>query len=181
MAVKINTLYSSAKKGDTAAEEELFRYLSDRFRYSIHRKVENEHDAEELVQDALMTVLREYREIEITTSFAAWVFKIVDNKILNYWGTRKRTRGRSVSLEDSDEQPAKSEANLDLKRQLLQCLKRLGDLKIRHARVIVLNSQGYSSDEICKRMSLTRNAFYLLLSRARTMLADCLAGRSSNS
>ena len=181
MAVKINILYSRAKEGDASAEEELFRYLSDRICYSIHRKVGNEQDAEELVQDALMTVLKEYREIEITSSFAAWVFKIVDNKILNYWGTRKRTRGRLVSLGESDEYPAYSNPNPDLKRKLLECLRQLGDVKIRHARVIVLNSQGYSSDEICERMTLTRNAFYLLLSRARAMLADCLEKGSSSS
>ena len=130
MAENINILYSKAKDGDATAEDELFRYLSDRIRYSVHRKVGNKQDAEELAQEALVAVLGEYRDIEITTSFAAWVFKIVDNRILNYRGTKKRTRGRHIPLEESGDLPAYTHPNPDLKRMLLECLKQLGDLKV---------------------------------------------------
>jgi RNA polymerase sigma-70 factor (ECF subfamily) len=174
MTVDINILYSQALKGDKTAEHELFRHLSDRIRYSVHRRVGNKQDAEELAQEALLTVLKEYQNVEISTSFAAWVFKIVDNRILAYWGTKQRTRDRHMPLDASTDLPAHTHPDPDLKRQLLKCLKQLGEIKVRHARAIVLSTQGYSSDEICSRMNLTRNAFYLLLSRARAMLAGCL-------
>jgi DNA-directed RNA polymerase specialized sigma24 family protein len=34
--------------------------------------------------------------------------------------------------------------------------------------------QGYNTEEICEKMGLSRNGIYILLSRARKMLENCL-------
>ena len=94
MAPTINELHASAAAGDTQAQNQLFAELTDRFRLFAHLKLGNSDDAEELVQSALATVASEYRDLKVTTSFAAWAHKVVENKYLAYLRSRGRQRGR---------------------------------------------------------------------------------------
>ena len=68
----INKLHSQLCSGDNTAEERLFSTLSERFKLFARQRVRNEQDAEEIVQDALTTIARRYKEIDFQTSFAAW-------------------------------------------------------------------------------------------------------------
>ena len=53
----INELYNLARDGDKSAESELFRELTERFWVFAHRKVWDKEKAEEIVQNALATVI----------------------------------------------------------------------------------------------------------------------------
>ena len=81
--MKINALYGNARQGDEAAEKELFQYLTARFNYLAQLDIGNEADAEEIAQEALMTVVQKYREIDIHTSFSSWAYKVLENKVLD--------------------------------------------------------------------------------------------------
>jgi DNA-directed RNA polymerase specialized sigma24 family protein len=59
-------------------------------------------------------------------------------------------------------------------RQLLECLRKVGRHNNNFARALNLNYQGYSTEEICDRLKLTKVNFYSILSRARSMLDLCL-------
>jgi len=61
-----------------------------------------------------------------------------------------------------------------LKKKLLDCLNKINDANTRHARVLNLHYQGFIVREICEKLKLTRNGVYILLSRSRTMLKNCL-------
>jgi RNA polymerase sigma factor (sigma-70 family) len=87
--VSIETLYQSALQGDSAAEKTLFQQLSVRFGLICQHRIWNKEDAEEIVQEALVTVLGGFKDIEIERSFAAWAHKVLDNKILTYLKTKK--------------------------------------------------------------------------------------------
>ncbi len=49
----INNYYLAAKNGDKKAEEQLFQFLTARFRLFVQRKIWNQGDGEELMQEAL--------------------------------------------------------------------------------------------------------------------------------
>jgi DNA-directed RNA polymerase specialized sigma24 family protein len=46
----------------------------------------------------------------------------------------------------------------------------------RYARVLNLIHLGYNTEEICRRMKLTRSNLYSIVSRARALLSDCVFG-----
>jgi hypothetical protein len=62
----------------------------------------------------------------------------------------------------------------DLKRQLLVCLKKLIKINPIYARAINFVHQGYKTREICEKLNITRNNFYVILTRGRHMLDTCL-------
>jgi len=174
--LNINNLYTIARDGNQAGEEELFKALTARFRLFARQRIWDELDSEEIVQDALMTICKEYRGIDFTTSFSAWAYKVLDNRILGYIQTKKRHNGRISSVSEAENLPATDRDNpkLELKRKLMQCMRKVASTNLRYARVLNLHYQGFNTEEICEKTGLTRNNLYSVLSRARSMLEYCL-------
>ena len=174
--MNINTLYNIAREGNQTGEEELFKVLSARFRLFARQRVWDELDSEEIVQDALMTICKEYKAIEFTTSFSAWVYKVLDNRILGYIQTKKRRNGRVSSVSEAENLPATEKDNpkQELKQDLIRCMRKIAGTNLRYARVLNLHYQGFSTEEICSKLNLTRNNLYSVLSRARSLLEFCL-------
>jgi len=174
--LKINTLYNIASEGNHAGEEELFRALTARFRLFARQRIWDELDSEEIVQDALMTICKEYKTIDFTTSFSAWAYKVLDNRILGYIQTRKRRAGKITLVSEADDLPATENDNpkQDFKRNLIRCMRKIAHTNLRYARILNLHYQGFGTDEICEKMKLTRNNLYSVLSRARSLLEYCL-------
>jgi len=174
--LNINTLHDIAREGNQTGEEELFKVLSARFRLFARQRVWDELDSQEIVQDALMTICKEYKAIEFTTSFSAWAYKVLDNRILGYIQTKKRHNGRVSSVSDAENLPATEKDNpkKELQRDLIRCMRKIAGTNLRYARVLNLHYQGFSTEEICDKLKLTRNNLYSVLSRARSLLEFCL-------
>jgi RNA polymerase sigma factor (sigma-70 family) len=171
--LNFDELFRRAQAGDKTAEASLFAGLSDRFHHSVHHTVWETEDAKEIVQEALMAIAKELPRLEINSSFAAWAHKVLQNRVLSYLKTKKglKERFKSSNAEDEHLSP---ELNPDMRRQFLRCLEELLSQNQRYARVLSLHYEGYSQAEICEALSLTPNAYYVLLSRARSMLRGCL-------
>ena len=174
--MNINKLHLNACGGDSKAIEELFEVLTSRFRLFAHHKIRNRVDAEEVVQEALMTVYAEYNAITFKTSFSAWACKVLDNRILNYLRKKQRESKRLEPGIDaaSDAPESGGVNNPDLKRRLLDCLQKLCRRNLRYARILNLHYQGYSTGEICKRIVVKPETLYSALSKARALLETCL-------
>ena len=172
----INKLYKLACEGDPHGVERLFENLSARFRLFARQRIRDGLDAEDVVQDALATILKEYRSVTVKVSFAAWAYKVLDNRILGYIQGKRRRADRVGRVTEGDCGSMAGYVNTqpDLKRRLLECLQKIGRANMRYARILTLHYQGYTTKEICKKLQLTRSNFYSVLSRARSMLEICL-------
>lgn len=172
--MNIDQLYSRLKEGDANAEEILFENLLLRFRLFAGHKIYNAEEREEVIQKALVIVIQKHAKIEFVSSFAAWAHRVLGNEILKYYRT-KASNSKLVSEEILDyEPPANWNPDPALKRKLIDCMKKLLRAYKRHARVLNLKYQGYKTDEICDRLDISSNHFYVIISRARSMLKHCL-------
>jgi RNA polymerase sigma factor (sigma-70 family) len=170
----INKLHDLAREGDHTAEGRLFNSLSESFRLFVQHRIWNKQDSEEIIQDALAAIAAKYRGIDFNISFAAWAYKVLENKILHYYRSKRCRESRFAQTEDGEDRAVSQAANPDLKRHLMECFKKIGQVNRRHARILNLRYQGFSTDEICERLGVTRNNVYILLSRARSLLKLCL-------
>lgn len=170
----IDKTYLAAKNGDQKVEDQLFQFLSARFRLFVQRKIWNQGDGEELMQEALMTVFDKYKNVEQIDNISAWAHKVLNNKILNYFRAKALHEDKLGKLkqEVTGNNPVVPDDTLEL--QLLDCLKKIGSINNRHARILNFHHLGYSVTEICEKLALTRSNLYSVLSRARAMLELCL-------
>ncbi|UCC81060.1 MAG: RNA polymerase sigma factor [Candidatus Zixiibacteriota bacterium] len=174
MTPKINEIYRHAAGGDSKAEKELFEVLTDRFHLFAHLRVWNREEAEDLVQEALAVVAAEYRAVNIETSFAAWAHKIMENRILGHIQKMRREQGRVIPGETNEYLSASWEPDPALRLRLLDCLKKVCLANPRYARIINLHHLGFSRQEICDKLELTLDQSYVVMSRARAKLKECL-------
>lgn len=172
--MSIETFHSAACEGDVKAEEELFARLAARYRLFAQQKIRDREDAEEVAQDALTTVYEKYKEVRIQTSFVAWAHRVLSNKILDYYKAKGRRQKRIVSMATTPEPSRAETPDPAFELRLLDCLRELNAVNRRHARVLNLSYQGFRVEEICARLNVSRTNLYSMLSRARTLLADCL-------
>lgn len=165
----INSLYLTARGGDKAAEERLFAVLAVRFGILVNHKVWNEQDAEDVAQNALAVVAREYKQTDISVSFAAWAYKVLDNRILSY------LKGKKQRPDEYDNDPPESmQSEPMLKMKLLDCVKRVRRANLKYGQAVLLHYQWYTTSEVCAKLGVTTQNFYMILSRARAMLKRCL-------
>lgn len=172
--MEINTLYKYALKGNRTAEKELFESLYVRFGVIVHQRIRQKNDADDIVQEALMIVADNFKDIIIRKSFSAWAVKVLDNRILAYYKQRQISQGRLSDSPLEEYSMVGEKQNTTLRRQLLMCLKRLLKANINYARILNMHYQGFTHDEICQRLKITSNNAYASLSRARKMLVKCL-------
>lgn len=170
----INNLYNAALAGDHTAKEHLFEHLTARFRYFAQLKIDNSMDAEEIVQNSLLVVYDKYADIDIKSSFSGWAHTILNNKIKEFYRTRATHKSKLDEYGRQTVNPESPESMAHLERQLKDCLRKINEINQRHARILNLSYQGYSVDDICEKFNLTRSNLYSVLSRARSLLSECL-------
>lgn len=173
---EIDNLYQLARDGDSKAEEQIFSRLSARFHLFIRRRIADAQDREEVVQDALMAVCKDYKSVTFRSSFAAWAYKVLENRLFYYYQTKKSRAVKARKLAEMDHVSSSNpeDEEIDLKQRLLDCLRGICKSNSRYARILNLHYLGYGSDEICERLNLTHSNYYSILSRARSLLEYCL-------
>lgn len=176
----IEHLYQKSLTGDTDAQTDLFDALSARFNLIAQKRIWDSQDAQEVAQDALMTVFVKYKELPPDSSFTPWAYAVLRNKILDHIRTKLR-RGATMILSDTvDQFSGPGVPDPELEQRLKGCLKKIMSTNIRYARILVRIYQGYSAEEICAVFRVTRSNLYSILSRARSLLKRCLEAGDSN-
>lgn len=172
--MSINTLYSKAIDGTKSDEDRLFEHLSVRFRVFVGQRIWDAEDAEEVVQDALLKISGLYRDIEVRASFSSWAYQVLVNEMRNYIRKRKR-HGTHVDPGIEEEAVYGSwQPDPNVEPRLIECVRKLARRNQRYARILNLKYQGFSANEICSKLGISENNFYVILSRARGLLKNCL-------
>ena len=178
--MNINELHSRISSQSPRAEKELFEKLTVSFSMFVRQRIREEADVLEIVQDALAVVASKYKGMEFTTSFSAWAYRILEHVLLRYYRSKGNREKLFVRTDELDTAAGSYEPDTSLKTKLLECLKLLSRTRLRHARILTLHFQGFSVDEISSRLGVSSNNFYVMLSRARNQLHECLHQENGN-
>ncbi|MCP4705788.1 MAG: RNA polymerase sigma factor [candidate division Zixibacteria bacterium] len=144
------------------------------FRLILQYKGVNNLDAEDIIQDAMIVIGEELKNDKVIINFSAWSHAVLKNKWLDFIKSRKYQKNKTP-MELKDVYPAEhDEVDFILMDQLIECFRKVGMVNRRHARILNLHFLGYSTEEICSRLEITKTNMYSLLSRARSMLELCL-------
>ena len=170
----MDKLLVRARQGDKSAEHQLTEFLLVRFNLLAKRRVGGE-DARDIAQDACYTVLEKFKTEPVPENFERWAYSVLRKKIGNYY-QRRNVRERIITdVSPIENLTAFSGAeDSDIKRRLIECLRRLARFFPRYARVLNFAYQGYDTGEICRRLEIKSGNLYVILNRGRKMLTDCL-------
>jgi RNA polymerase sigma-70 factor (ECF subfamily) len=181
-------LIRAGKRGDHQAVETLFRRYQRPLFQTALRVLGNTEDAEDALQDGMLSAYRNLKRFEGRSQFSTWLTRIVINAALM---RRRSAKARpAVSLDESpreDELPAAERfadngpnpeqvfASTEIREIISENLDELSPL-LRTA-FVLREVQGYSTGEAAKKLGVTENTLKARLWRARHQLAERLGRR----
>ena len=181
-------LIRAGQRGDHQAVETLFRRYQRPLFQTALRVLGNTEDAEDALQDGLLSAYRNLKRFEGRSQFSTWLTRIVINAALM---RRRSAKARpAISLDEpprEDELPATERfaddgltpeqvyANTEIREMLSENLDQLSPL-LRTA-FVLREVQGYSTGEAAKKLGVTENTLKARLWRARHQLAERLGRR----
>jgi RNA polymerase sigma-70 factor (ECF subfamily) len=186
--VNEDNLIRAGQGGDHEAMEALFRRYHRPLFQTALRVLGNAEDAEDALQDGLLSAFRNLKRFEGRSQFSTWLTRIVINAALM---RRRSAKARpAVSLDETpreDELPASERfaddgpnpeqvfASTELREIISENLEELSPL-LRTA-FVLREVQGYSTGEAAKKLGVTENTLKARLWRARHQLAERLGRR----
>ncbi len=127
--------------------------LREIFTALAKRRIRNGDDAEEIVQDALLTIVEKHADQAFEKGFMQWAYGVLRNKIGNYYQKRDRRAQHSRGVEDVDlrvrpddsPSPLEQLRESELRSRIQTAWSRLGE----HCRKLLwMLYRGYPREEI---------------------------------
>lgn len=182
------SLIRAGQRGNAEAVETLFRRYQRPLFQTALRVLGNADDAEDALQDGLLSAYRNLKRFEGRSQFSTWLTRIVINAALM---KRRSAKARpAFSLDEparEDDLPAAEKfaddapnpeqiyAGTELREMIDENLDELSPL-LRTA-FVLREVQGYSTGEAAKKLGVTENTLKARLWRARHQLAERLGRR----
>ena len=172
----LDALVVRARKGDRAALEEVLARVAPSVHRFSTRMCRNVHDAEDVLQDTLLSVANHLGEFEGRSSLTSWVFALTRSAC-----TRRRrglknqpplSDAHLMRTEDHAPSPESQAADQELATALSKALDGLSE---DHREVIVLRDiEGLSAPEAAEALGISVDALKSRLHRAREALREAL-------
>lgn len=183
-------LVSLAQQGDGAAVEELVSRYEDKVYNLAYRMMGNREDAEDVLQDAFLNVIRSIDGFKGKSSFSTWLYRITSNAAL----TRLRKKSRKeksegefldevyavkqaaqsgVRMNDWSDNPARQLLSEEAKVMMEEAINELPE---KYRTVFVLRDvEGLPASDVADILDLTVPAVKSRLHRARMFLRNHLS------
>lgn len=175
------TLVAQARRGDTAAFDDLvIRYQDRVFNMSL-RMLGNREDALDVSQEVFITVFKNLERFQERSRFGTWLYRITVNKCrdeLRRRGSVKHTRPASLDAGDSEPSagaagPVAQASARELEALLEQAIAALPE-GVREV-MLLRDTQDLSYEEIAGIVDVPVGTVRSRLNRARALLKERLA------
>lgn len=182
------SLVVSLRAGDTAAFEATVRKFGGRMLTIARQLLQNDHDAQDAVQDVFVTALRSLANFEGRSSLATWLHRIVVNAALMKLRTQRRRHEQPIEellpafLADGHQARPAPRWNAsalsilerdEVRQSVRQCIDRLPET---HRTVLLLRDiQELDTQTVAELLEISPEAVKVRLHRARQALRTLLA------
>lgn len=134
-------LVRAVRLGEIGAFDELYRRYSSRLFSFLLRLVRDRAEAEDLLQEVFLTVLRDDALELRDGKVAAWLFTVARNRAIGRLRQQKREAAHA-DREDEPAPPASPEAKAEIRLRFEQVEKALAALSDDHQEVLLLKVVG---------------------------------------
>lgn len=154
---------------------QLFTRYQRRVYLFILSQIPNPNDAEEVLQESNVVILRKCNQFEMGTNFLAWACSIARFEVLKHHDRNKRDRlsFSNEFLELVEGETVRRDQLTEFRRDALgKCIGKLAEkdrdlLQLRYA-------TGSDGNTVAEKLGRPRNSIYQSLSRIRKSLLDCV-------
>lgn len=164
------------------------KYSDYLYNYTIVR-VNDPIVAQDLISETFLAGLKSKKNFKGEASERTWLIAILKRKIIDYYRKRNSKKGQAevhINYKNEDDEgdwleehgtdPSRNieerMENRELGLAILSCLEELSE---KQAEIFKLKTiEGYDTETICKEYNITPSNLWVIIHRARKILADCL-------
>jgi RNA polymerase sigma-70 factor, ECF subfamily len=181
-------LVRASQRGNRQAIETLFRRYQRQLLGTARHILGNTEDAEDALQDGLLSAYRNIARFEGRCKFSTWLTRIVVNAALMRRRSAKRIRLTSLDatsledevpmsecVQDSDPNPEQIFAHTELREMIHTNLRQLPSPL--STAFVLCGIEEHSLEEAARRLGITVTAMKARMHRARCKLAESLGPR----
>jgi RNA polymerase sigma-70 factor (ECF subfamily) len=183
-------LVERAKRGDVQAFEQLISQYEKKVYNLAYRLTGKHEDASDVAQEAFLRAYSSLPDFRGDSSFATWLFRIVNNACLDELRKRKRQRltsldepvavedgemDRQLAIADSADGPEQALERVEIQRAVHESISALDE---EYRIVVVLRHiHGYSYNEIADSLGINLGTVKSRLNRAKHALKEMFGDR----
>jgi len=179
--IEDNKIIAGCRKNKHKHQMALFDKYSGMLKGVCLRYVNNDFDADDLLQEGFIKILENISKYQETGSFTAWMKRIMVNHALNF--CKKKSKQKFSEWNDSYSDELQEENTLvenKMENRILEAdlaptdiIKIIQELPDGYRMVLNLYViDGYSHKEIAKKLNISVNTSKSQLSRARKMMIE---------
>lgn len=172
------------QSGDSLAYEMLIEQYADMVYRVAYRILQNEHDAEDALQETFLTVYRRINSFRNDAKFSSWLYRVATNISLDIIRAKQRKHGDQTSIDilDDEEETRLIDDTTPLPEQVLLQQETAAELqrglaalspKLRAA-FVLFELEGLSMRETAQTLEISESAAKLRVHRARIELQKWL-------
>lgn len=151
---------------------DIWEELSMPLKKFIKKRIPNDQDADDVLQEVFLKILKNSQSLMDDTKVQAWVFRITRNAIVDYYRRRE-----SVELVQLPENLANgSEEDATFNTEIAACLKAMIDnLPQKYKEALLLTEfDNLTQKELSERMEISLSGAKSRVQRGRKLLKDML-------
>jgi RNA polymerase sigma-70 factor (ECF subfamily) len=166
--------------------QEIWHTFSERLRHFILKRVQNEEDAADILQDVFCKIHGNIDHLRNEDKLQSWLYRIARNAIVDSYRRRKSERRVELGLDRLSDLSTDSDA---MTAEIAECLRPMADRlpeKYRQA-VLLVDFEGVSQMELADQTGLSLSGAKSRVQRGRQKLKEKLLecchfelGRSGN-
>ncbi|AYO31663.1 RNA polymerase sigma factor SigZ [Biomaibacter acetigenes] len=148
----------------------LWKELSSNLKTFILKKVGNEHDAEDILQDIFLKIFTNLDQLKDNNRIYAWIYQITRNTINDYY----RMRRIRAEISDLPEKGVTSNDEDGIINELVLCLKNMiQSLPDKYKQAIMLTELGgLTQRELAQKLGMSISGAKSRVQRGKTILKE---------
>ena len=148
----------------------LWKELSSNLKTFICKKVGNEHDAEDILQDIFLKIFTNLDQLKDDNKIYAWIYQITRNTINDYY----RMRRIGVEISDLPEKGVTGNDEDEIINELVLCLKNMiQSLPDKYQQAIMLTELGgLTQRELAQKLGMSISGAKSRVQRGKTILKE---------
>ena len=153
--------------------KEIWEGFSDRLKRFILRRVQHEHDADDILQDVFYKIHNNVHNLKDEDRLESWIYQVTRNTIVDYYRRRAKVL---TDIAEMPEDAGEVAATPDISEDVAACLKpMIGDLPEKYRQAIILTEyEELTQREMAEKLGLSLSGAKSRVQRARECLRNML-------
>jgi RNA polymerase sigma-70 factor (ECF subfamily) len=152
-----------------ASTNVIWENFRDSLRRFIIKRVQDEHDAEDILQDVFLKIHNNIDKLKDENKLRSWIYQVTRNAVIDHYRSRKI----AVELPELPQKP-KDEPPADASGELDSCIRSIVDgLPEKHRQAIALSElKGLTQKEMAENLGISLSGAKSRVQRARGKLKE---------